>query len=149
MDEATLPFPSDAIRRQFDTLLEDTMGLEGDDLDAKLGQLPELPDDLQAVLTEIFKPDAKSAADPLEFAFRCGQAYAQLEAHLQNQLAANIDFLATDGTAGMELGKSDWGTLARFVAMRNKVLKTVADYTIKFLLVSALILMVGLSLGLI
>ena len=87
--------------------------------------------------------------DSVEFAFRCGQAYERLESLARSRLAANIDFLAPDGSPPPELEKNDYDALARFVALRDQLLRTVADYTLKFLLVSAILLVLGLSLGLI
>jgi len=49
----------------------------------------------------------------------------------------------------LELEKNDLDAIARFVKLRDQFLKTVADYTLKFLLVSAILLVLGLSFGLI
>ena len=96
--------------------------------------------------SDVYKRQGK---DWVEFAFLCGQAYERLESFVQSRLAANIAFHAPDGTLPLELEGKDFANLARFVALRDRVLRTVADYTLKFLLVSVILLVIGLSLGLI
>ena len=62
-------------------------------------------------------------------------------------LCAN-GFLDPDGTPPLELDKSDLDAIARFVSLRDQFLRTVADYTLKFLLVSVILLVLGfMALG--
>jgi len=134
---------------KLETLLAEGFAAKGSDLAAQLRSVgPELPDDLQELLGSLAAGQGGEDGT-VSFAFRCGQAYERLEALAQNRLAANIAFLGTDGTPPVELEKNDLEGIARFVVLRDRLLKTVADYTLKFLLVSAILLVLGVSLGLI
>jgi len=136
---------------RLEALLAEGFSAEGVGLEAKLRGLGrELPDDLRELLRQLAAEGSGLApSSAVDFAFRCGQAYERLETLAQSRLAANIAFLGPDGTAPLELEKNDLDAIARFIAMRDQFLKTVADYTLKFLLVSAILLVLGLSLGLI
>lgn len=132
---------------KLETLLADGFSATGEGLAAKVHSLgAELPDDLKALLLGLADGEG---GDAVGFAFRCGQAHERLESLAQSRLAANIAFLGTDGTPPLELEKNDLDAIARFVQLRDQVLKTVADYTLKFLLVSAVLLAIGLALGLV
>lgn len=143
--------PTGYLIGKLETLLADGFSASGDGLDAKLRSVgAELPDDLRELLQQLAEQSQSvNQEDAIPFAFRCGQAHERLEALVQSRLAANIAFLDADGTPPLELEKSDLDAIARFVELRNRFLATVADYTLKFLLVSAILLALGLSLGLI
>ena len=136
---------------QLEALLVDGFAAEGGDLPGKLRSVRrELPDDLCGELSQLAHETGEQDGDAaVRFAFRCGQVHARLEAVAQNRLAAHIAYVGPDGTPPLELEKNDLDAIARFVQLRNQFLKTVADYTLKFLLVSAILLVLGLSLGLI
>ncbi len=136
---------------RLETLLVEGFSAEGDGLEAKVHALgSELPEDLRELLQQLAKESGDlNQEGAVPFAFRCGQAHERLETLAQSRLAANIAFLDTDGIPPLELEKSDLDAIARFVRLRNQFLKTVADYTLKFLLVSVILLVLGLSLGLI
>ncbi len=134
---------------KLETLLVEGFSAEGDDFAAKVRGLGhDLPEDLRDLLLELAGEQNRQGSS-LAFAFRCGQAYERLESLAQSRLAAHIAFLDPDGTPPLELEKNDLDAIARFVNLRNRFLKTVADYTLKFLLVSVILLVLGLSLGLI
>jgi hypothetical protein len=139
---------------RLEKLLEEGFSAQGDSLEAKLQNASaELPDDLRESLSELAQEsyvlEQTDKADLLQFAFRCGLLHERLETLAQNRLAANIAFLAPDGTSPLELEKNDFDALARFVDLRDRFLRVVADYTLKFLLVSVILLVLGVSLGLI
>ncbi|MCX7109645.1 MAG: hypothetical protein NTX45_05850 [Proteobacteria bacterium] len=139
--------------QRLETLLAEGLSAGCGDLDAKLRRVGnDLPDDLREMLQGLAlgrTGTEEGENDRVEFAFLCGQAYERLESFVQSRLAANIAFHAPDGTLPLELEGKDFANLARFVALRDQMLKTVADYTLKFLLVSVILLVLGLSLGLI
>jgi hypothetical protein len=139
------------LTEKLETLLAEGFGAEGAGLAAKLRSVErELPEDLLQWLGDLAAERGPQDPDAAaRFAFRCGQAYERLDAAVQARLAANIAFLGVDGSPALELEKNDLDAIARFVKLRDQVLKTVADYTLKFLLVSAVLLVLGLSLGLI
>jgi len=136
---------------KLDALLKEGFSVEGDGLEAKVRKLgSELPEDLRESLRQLAKESNGLDKDgAIQFAFRCGQAHERLESLAQSRLAANIAFLGSDGTPPLELEQNDLDAIARFVKLRDQILKTVADYTLKFLLVSVILLALGLSLGLI
>lgn len=137
---------------KLESLLAEGFAAEGEGLEGKLCALgAELPEELRESLGRLAKESAGlDAAGLVEFAFRCGQAHERLETLAQSRLAVNIAFLGADGTPPpLELETHELGAIARFVRWRDALLKTVADYTLKFLLVSAILLVLGLSLGLI
>ena len=137
---------------KLEALLAEGFAAEGEGLEAKLRKLGgELPDDLRESLGQLAKESADLDGEAvIPFAFRCGQIHERLETLAQNRLAAHIAFLGPDGTPPpLELEKNDLDAIARFVKWRDQFIKTVADYTLKFLLVSVILLVLGLSLGLI
>lgn len=138
---------------RLEALLAEGFSAQGSGLEAKVLSVGrELPDDLLESLHNLARENieqGKDEASSLEFAFHCGQVHERLATLAQNQLAANIAFLAPDGTPPLELEKNDLDAIARFVVMRDRFLKIVADYTLKFLLVAVILLVIGLSLGLI
>ncbi|MFM8331263.1 MAG: hypothetical protein ACKN9T_06210 [Candidatus Methylumidiphilus sp.] len=136
---------------KLEALLAEGFAAQGDGLAAKLCSVAgDLPEDLRDMLAQLAQGSGTvDAGGAVPFAFRCGLAHERLEALAQQRLAANVAFLGTDGTPAPELEKADYDALARFVRWRDHALKTVADYTLKFLLVSAVLLVLGLSLGLI
>ena len=138
---------------RLETLLVEGFSAEGSDLGAKLRAVGrQLPDDLREQLQSIAQSQLKAdldGNDPVEFAFRCGEAHERLANWVHSHLAANIDFLEPDGTSHAGIEVKDYQALASFVAWRDQFLRTVADYTLKFLLVSVILLVIGLSFGLI
>ncbi|MDD5033751.1 MAG: hypothetical protein PHE55_03255 [Methylococcaceae bacterium] len=138
---------------RLETLLAEEFSAEGPDWTAQLERVKsELPEDLRGFMQDLIRERAlaeQGEESLAEFAFHCGQAYERLEAYAQSRLAANIAFVGPDGAAAPELDKADLDAIARFVSVRDRILKTVADYTLKFLLVSVILLISGLALGLI
>ncbi len=139
--------------QRLETLLADGFSVAEGSLEANVRRLGnDLPDDLRDELLNLAHRSTETGVgetDPLELAFLCGQAYERLENLLRNRLAADIAFRAPDGVLPPELEDKDLAALSRFIRLRDHVLRTVADYTLKFLLVSAILLFIGLSLGLI
>jgi hypothetical protein len=136
---------------KLEALLTEAFSAEGEGLQGKLRSVGrELPDDLRGELSWLALERGEQDEDgELGFAFRCGQAYAHLEALAQNRLASNIAYVGTDGTPPLDLEKKDLDAIAHVVKLRDQFLIAVADYTLKFLLVSAILLVLGLALGLI
>jgi hypothetical protein len=143
--------------QRLETRLTELMTVKGANFEEKIRGCHEgcLPDGTAGLLLSIASdPVLKDSRDAtldalLDFMYRCGQAHEQLEDLGRGRLAETIAFVQSDGTSVEELETIDMDALARFAAMRDLVLKTVADYTLKFLLVSAVLLILGLSLGLI
>ncbi len=129
---------------RLESLLAEGFSAKGEGLAAKTESVSsELPDDLRELLLAL----AAGEGNDFDFAFRCGQAYERLESLAESRLAAQFAFVQADGTPPPELENLD--AVARVIQWRDKILKTVADYTLKFLLVSVILLAIGVALGLI
>ena len=139
--------------QRLETLLADGFSVTEGGLEANVRRVgDDLPDDLRDLLLNLAHGRTEGGdveSDPIEFGFLCGKAYERLENLVHNRLAADIALHAPDGTPPLELEKEDFAELSRFVALRDQALRNIADYTLKFLLVSAILLFIGLSLGLI
>jgi hypothetical protein len=85
----------------------------------------------------------------MDFVFRCGQAFERLESFRQIRAAENLVFVPLNGSPPEEPEKTDLDAIARFVAARDRLLKAVASFTLKFLLVLAGLLILGMLIGLI
>ena len=152
-DKTFMTAITNPLNQRLETLLADGFSLAEGSLEANVLRMgDELPGDLRDLLLNLANGRTEKGdveGDPIEFAFLCGQAYERLENFFHSRLAADIAFHAPDGTPPLELEKKDFAALSRFMALRNRALRTIADYTLKFLLVSAILLFMGLSLGLI
>ncbi len=131
---------------RLESLLAENFSAEGEGLAAKTQNVAgELPDELRDLLLALAA--GQNQQDALDFAFLCGQAHERLKSLAESRFAAEIAFLQPDGTQPLELENLD--AVARFIKLRDQVLKTVADYTLKFLLVAFILLLIGFFLGLI
>lgn len=133
-------------------LLREAYSARGDSLPELLACCEEaLPQDLFDELLAL-NSLARHVGEPFsnpealaDFAFRCGQVYERLTALSQERALARLGFVVSD-TLPPEV---DLDALVRFAALRDRLLKTIADFTLKFLVVSTVLLAIGLSLGLI
>jgi hypothetical protein len=115
-----------------------------------------LPDDLAqtvaglesewAALREQAEPAPERLAD---FAFRCGQTYAKLATFRQIQMELENVVLGPESVSTAALQTAQIEPLARFVELRDRVFRKVADFTLKAILIGLGLLTVGLFLGLI
>lgn len=142
---------TEAFIAKLDNLLGEVFKVDAPTIANKLKKIGrELPDELSAELRQLLSDSqGLQKADLADFAFRCGSVYAQLDEIRKNKLAAEIAFVQVDGTAPVALEEEDLNSIARFLKWRDQALKTVTDYTLKFLLVASLLLVAGLALGLI
>lgn len=116
------------------------------------GQLPDkLREDLEELAgrADLLSEVSRDSEALLSFVFRCGQLHERLDALRLDRALGRLGFVHADDLPVEHLDKADLDAFARFAAARDRLLKTVADYTLKFLVVSAVLLMVGLSFGLI
>jgi hypothetical protein len=137
--------------------LDSDFAAQGDDLASRIGSIRSLlPDELQALLRDIdaratqlklsAQEDNTSLAD---FIFRCGLASEQLEALRQNRAAESVAAFQTNGLPPADLEKTELDAIARFIAARDRVLRKVADFTMKAMLILLGLLILGLVLGLV
>ncbi|QSA95937.1 hypothetical protein [Methylococcus sp. EFPC2] len=136
------------LRTSFDAKGENLTDLVAD-ID---GELPkELASELLA-LDRLAHELAQSASDPdalADFAFRCGQAQERIAALSQGYQFERLGFVPTSTLEDEDVGKIDLDAIARLAEFRDRILKTIADFTLKFLVVAVLLLFLGLALGLI
>ncbi|BBL73646.1 hypothetical protein [Methylomagnum ishizawai] len=108
---------------------------------------PALPDELAQTLAGLVAAHASLQAEPdpddariADFAFRCGQVHEQLRAHRQIELELE---------ASAQVPPAQAEPLARFIEVRDRLFRQVADFTLKALLVMLGLLTLGLVLGLV
>ncbi|QFY41461.1 hypothetical protein F6R98_01515 [Candidatus Methylospira mobilis] len=127
---------------RLDYLLDKHFAAHGDDLAARIASIRSLlPDELLTLLQDIDKCATQliltagddSAGLP-DFLFRCGLACEQLDNLSQNRAAESIAALQTHVQPPVELDKTELDAIARFVATRDRMLRAVADFTLKALL---------------
>jgi hypothetical protein len=116
----------------------------------------QLPGDLAQALSRLaeqralLKANAAPDTDLLaEFAFHCGQVYEQLAAYRHIQMEMENVVLGPESVSATPLQASQIEPLARFIEVRDRIFRKVADFTLKALLIGLGLLTLGLVLGLI
>lgn len=142
---------------KLENLLVDQFSARGGSLREKTASIADqLPVDLRDFLIQISDRADRLGQSPQsdestrEFVFQCGQAFERLEAWRQAQVSEELSVLQPDGTAPLaEFEQPELDAIGRLMAARDRFVKAVADFTLKFLLVAGALLLVGLLLGLI
>ena len=142
--------------QKLEALLIRDFAAKGRDLTETIGSIEaSLPAELRDFLHEIagrsrrLNQSREPSKDGTELIFRCGQAFERLEFLKQRRAAENLALLPGEGVSPGELDQTDLDAIARFVAARDKILQTAANYTLKFLLVLVGLLILGVLIGLI
>ena len=142
--------------QKLEYLLARDFSAKGHDLEAKVTSIAAaLPDELRdflqgtALLGRRLHQSGEPNREVMDFVFRCGQAFERLESFRQIRAAENLVFVPLNGSPPEEPEKTDLDAIARFVAARDRLLKAVASFTLKFLLVLAGLLILGMLIGLI
>jgi hypothetical protein len=136
------PTSLNAYHLQLETLLRNNFGATGEDLPALTQSCAaNLPDDVLDLLTHL-----SGQADPVQTAFYCGRAVERLNALKQARVAESLALAGVEGVPLDALPAEDVDTLARLLAMRDRVYKTVADFTFKTLMVCLGLLLIWLLL---
>jgi hypothetical protein len=143
--------------RKLESLLESEYAATGQGLAPKAQSVavrltPEILDLLEQLdLQSCDLLHTENSQPVADFLVRCGQAIERLEILRKQQLAAELSMLNVDGTrpSEREFEEPELDAIAKFMVIRDRVVKTVADFTLKFLLVSAVLLFFGLLLGVI
>ncbi|MGZ8218315.1 hypothetical protein [Methylomagnum sp.] len=152
----THPFLNTCLSK-LDELLDRQFQTSAPDFTSKVNaiaaQLPEEPAQAlyellgrQAALNAETVPAPESLAD---FAFLCGRAYEQLEAWRRIQMEMENVLTGPDSVSATPLQASQVEPLARFVEVRDRLFRKVADVTLKALLIGLGLLILGLVFGLI
>ncbi len=134
-----------------ENLLEADFAATGNNLNEKIDSVrSDLPED---VVTDIDTIAAAASMnnipDLADLLFRCGQATQRLEVLRRSRAADNVVAAHPEGISPDELENTDLDAVARFIAARDKVMRFVADFTLKALLVIVGLLVLGLVLGII
>lgn len=138
--------------RNLESILENDFSATGDNLSEKLASIRlKLPDDLAAGIEELIAGSRSSPAeaDWAALIFRCGQLSQRLEGLRQAWAAENVVSAHPAGIAPEELESTDLDAIARFIAARDRVMRVIADFTLKALLIILGLLIAGLALGII
>jgi hypothetical protein len=117
---------------------------------------PQLPNELAQALAELVDIQAMLDTTPgpeperfMDFAFQCGRVYEQLDAHRRIEMEMENAVIGPESVAASPLQPSQIEPLARFLEVRDRLFRKVADFTLKALLVSLGLLVLGLALGLV
>jgi len=142
--------------QKLESLLARDYAARGSDLGEKLRCLEgSLPAELEAALKEIaghsreLRHPSKSNEDVMDFIFACGQAFEQLDSLRRSRIAENLSFVPANGLPPGELEKTDMDAVARFIATRDRLMKGIANFMLKFLLVVVGLLILGVLIGVI
>jgi hypothetical protein len=117
---------------------------------------PQLPNELAQALAELVAMQAMLDKAPgpeperfMDFAFQCGRVYEQLDAHRRIEMEMENAVIGPESVAASPLQSSQIEPLARFLEVRDRLFRKVADFTLKALIISLGLLVLGLVLGLI
>lgn len=151
MDPKTL---ISSFRERIDLALIRHLGAQGDSLSARIASVArELPAELENQLREI--AGERSAADAAgesavaDFAFLCGRAVERIEALAKSRAAEDLIFMDADGRSVTDPATADLDTLARFRVARDRLLRKAADFSLKVLAITVVLVAAGFLLGLI
>jgi hypothetical protein len=116
----------------------------------------QLPEELARALEELAATAARlrvaasvEAERLADFGFRCGQVYEQLEVFRRLELELENVRLGPASIEASPLQGAQVERLARFIEVRDRIFRKVADFTLKALLVGLGLLTLGLILGLV
>jgi len=141
--------------RKLNNQLDSDFAAQGDDLATRIGSIRSLlPDALLTLLRDIDTRATQLSLSPREdsasladFIFRCGLASEQLETLRQNRAAESVAAFQTNGLPPAEFEKPELDAIAHFIAVRDRLLRKVADFTLKAMLILLGLLILGLVLG--
>lgn len=134
-------------------LLNREFGGKGRDLAERL-ERADISDSLREDLREIVRRsvDGNSAGDPaeiMELFFLCGQVYERLDGLAAMRLAEPLSYVQPDGNPSPGLESADLTTVAEFAGAWRQFMTKVADFVLKLMLVTVVVVFIGLAIGLI
>lgn len=142
-------------RQRLELALIHHLGARGDSLGARIEDLgAELPDDLGRMLGEldrfVLEGQRSSGKEACaEYAFRCGRAVERIERYARDRAAEDLYVTGADGRPLADGVAADLDTLSRFRVARDRFLRKAADFSLKILVGSVVLLVLGFVLGLI
>ena len=146
----------DTYLNELEKILRQGFAAEGEELRAMFANVEsDLPADIlnlfQMLSQNLQRLNATAATDgdECECIFVCGQLAGRLDALVNQRAAESLMATHAEGLSPEEFAQTDLTAIARFIAVRDKIMRTVADFTLKVLLVVAGLLAIGLLLGLI
>lgn len=139
--------------QELENFLATDFAATGSSLAEKISSIEgSLPTELREALREIVRRSHRTdetQTELMELVFRCGQAFERLQSLRRSRIVDSLTFVTADGSPPDDLEKTDLDAVARFVAARDRFMKAVADFTLKFLLVLSGLLILGVLIGLI
>lgn len=134
--------------------LERDLSATGNSLQEKLSSIrANIPDDLadkiEMVAAFSDRLNSEDSADWANMIFRCGQVAQQLEDLRRERAADDVMSAHPAGAAPTQMESADLDAVARFIAARDRLMRVVADFTLKALLLIVTLLVAGLALGVI
>lgn len=116
----------------------------------------DLPEELSELLTKIatrrllLKQDSDQDITKLaEFSFDCGQLYEKLEEYRRMEMEVENVRQGSFSVSPSPLQSAQVEKLSRFIEVRDRLFRKVADFTLKAILVGLGLLILGLFLGIV
>ncbi|TAN53751.1 MAG: hypothetical protein EPN21_00710 [Methylococcaceae bacterium] len=136
--------------QKLESVLADDFYAEGADLAAKTAHMADsLPTDLAEYLRDLAQYSRETGGDPLELAFRSGIAMERLAAYKKSRVDESLALAWPGDQPHPLLPEEEMDTLARLLAARDRVVKAVADFTFKALMVCLGLLVLWILVNLI
>jgi hypothetical protein len=143
--------------RRVDTILSEQLRIESGDFEEKIKEAGHiLPEDITESLTELrnlkqqlLKDKSGASESVADFIFRCGRAYERLDSFRQNRIASEALAVGPDGIAPEPLEQQQIDAIERLIAVRDRIFRKVADFTLKSLLVFFGLFLIAFFIGLI
>jgi len=140
-----------------DTLLSEQLRIESADFEGKIKEAGRLlPEDIAESLTELgnlklrLSNDRSGAPEAVaDFIFRCGRTYERLDAFRRNRIASEALAVGPDGISPEPLEQQQIDAIERLIAVRDRIFRKVADFTLKSLLVFFGLFLIAFVIGLI
>lgn len=141
---------------KLETLLTRDFAADGATLTDKITSIEaSLPEELKTFLQQLasradeLRNTSASNDEIMEFIYRCGQAQERLELLKTSWIAETVDYVQADGLAPTELAPPEEHALVRFITARDRILKQLANFMLKFLLLMVALLILGMVIGIV
>ncbi len=141
-------------RQRLEMALIQHLGARGETLSAKVDRVAALvPPELGGLLDELATPPEDGGPDMdaavIDYAFRCGRAIERIEALARLRAAEDLIYTDEAGNPLMDPAHADLDRLSSFRIARDRWLRKAADFSLKLLAATVLLLILGFAIGVI
>jgi hypothetical protein len=148
-------FPADDYLGDLERLLEEGFAARGQNFREKLDSVQEqIPEDLLKELHAIIRRrsewgQTEDSPALAAFVFDCGKLVSRLDALIKERAETTL-FAAQIAELPAALPESgELDAIGRFMAVRDRLMRKIADFTLKALLILTGLLIIGLVLGIV